>query len=160
MSETSPNHIQPSSTASLLPSPSDQSANLLNTPQLPNDGSSARSQLPSDMDESTPYHPRCKSKEALPTFSRVIKLGMGSVSSDSVSRARAERAIHSAPGNMESTYMVNPTELIPSDFDLSTMSIFRKIWGDPIPFHLIRVKTKKDWTQVKGQVDYMDMGNA
>ena len=46
------------------------------------------------------------------------------------------------------------------DFDLTTMSLFGKIWGKSIPFHPIRVKTKRDWILVKGQVDYADMANG
>lgn len=80
--------------------------------------------------------------------------------SDTLPRTRAECAIHSTPSDMEPKDKVKPIELISSDFDLPFMSLFGKIWGDPIPFHLIQVKTKRDWTQVKRQVDYMDLGNA
>jgi len=35
-----------------------------------------------------------------------------------------------------------------------------KFGGIPVLFHLIRIKTKSDWTLVKGQVDYVDMDNG
>ena len=54
-------------------------------------------------------------------------------------------------------HKVNPSSVTHTEFDPATMSLFGKIWGDSIPFHLIRVKTKRDWLQVKGQIDYVDM---
>ena len=32
--------------------------------------------------------------------------------------------------------------------------------GDSIPLHLVEVKTKRDWSQVKGNINYVDMGNG
>jgi len=77
-----------------------------------------------------------------------------------VSKTRPARHVYSALSSLESTSMVNSAEPVTLEFDLSTISPFEKIWGDPIPFHLIRIKTKSDWTEVEGQVNYVDMGNA
>ncbi|KAJ8424323.1 hypothetical protein Cgig2_017530 [Carnegiea gigantea] len=52
-------------------------ANLLNSSQLPHDGPSPGSQLPTDLDGSSHHNPSSKDKEAIPTFSRVVKLEMG-----------------------------------------------------------------------------------
>lgn len=134
---------------------------MLSPPQLPHDGSSSRpDQLPTDLDGNPSNYPSSKGQKAVPTFSRVVKLGMGSVSGGSVSRTRTECNVYSALGHLESTYPVTPTEPITPEFDLPTMILFGKIWGEPIPFHLIRIKTKRDWNQVRGHVDYVDMGNG
>lgn len=85
---------------------------------------------------------------------------MGSIHGNSVPRAKAEHHVYSATGNLESTHMVIPNCQPTPEFDLPTTSRFGKFWGHSIPFHLIHVKTKRDWTQVKGLVDYVDMGNG
>lgn len=137
-----------------------QNANMLNSPRLSHDDPAFGSQIPTNLDGSTTYSPSSQGKEALPSFSEAVKLGMGGLSGHSVPRIRAEHNVHPPPRDLESTHKVTSTGQLPLHFDLPTMSLFGKIWGDSIPFHLIRVKTKRDWINVKGQVVYVDMGNG
>lgn len=68
--------------------------------------------------------------------------------------------VYPTSSNLEPTHKVTSTWPLPLDFDLPIMSLFGKIQGDSIPFYLIHIKTKRDWTQVKGQVDYVDTSNG
>lgn len=144
-------------TDSLAPS---YHANLLNSSQLPYDGPSPTSQLLTELDGSSHHNPSSKDMETTPTFSWVVKLGMGSLGGHSLPRTRLEHHVYPIESHLESKNKVISSGVTPPDFDLPTMRLFGKICGDSIPFHLIRIKTKCDWTQVKGQIDYVDMGNG
>jgi len=145
-----------------VPHSADQTHNayLLNSAQLSHDGHPSRSQLPPNLDGGLTHNPGCKNQEIIPTFSQAIKLRVGGLRSGDLSRTRPECHVHPTSGNMKLANKVKAAHSSSPDFDLTTMSLFGKIWGESIPFHLIRVRTKWDWVHVKGQVDYVDMGNG
>ncbi|KAJ8427107.1 hypothetical protein Cgig2_029816 [Carnegiea gigantea] len=89
MSDLTPSQTRPSSAAS-QPSVPPQNANLFSASQFSHDDGSAGPQLPTDLDGDALDNPGNKAKEAIPTFSRAVKLGMGSLHGGSVSRTGAE----------------------------------------------------------------------
>jgi len=104
-------------------------ANLFNTPQLWDDDSSSRPQLPTDLNGSPINYPSSKSPKAIPTFSKVVKLRVGSVSGGSVSRNRSKCNVYPTSTHLESTNPVFLSESVTLEFDLASMSLFGKIWG-------------------------------
>ncbi|KAJ8443344.1 LOW QUALITY PROTEIN: hypothetical protein Cgig2_015825 [Carnegiea gigantea] len=94
-------------------------ANLLNPTQPPHDGLTPGSKLPTDLDGSSSHSSGSKGKATIPTFSRAVKLRLGSHGSHCLSRIRSD--------------------ILP-----------RVTWNQRI----------RDWIQVKGQIDYVEMGNG
>lgn len=133
---------------------------MLHSSQLPHDDPTPRSQLPTDLDGRFTHSSSSKDKETIPTFFRVVKLGLGGLGGHSLPQTRPEHHVRPPEGHLESKNKLTSFGVTATAFDLPTMSLFGKIWGDSIPFHLIRVKTKRDWIQVKGQIDYVDIGNS
>ena len=43
---------------------------------------------------------------------------------------------------------------------MSSFCLLGKPWGDPIPLSIIISKTRKDWGFLKGQLDYIELGNG
>ncbi|KAJ8429476.1 hypothetical protein Cgig2_011062 [Carnegiea gigantea] len=123
MSDEPPDQTQSLSTAPNSSSVSSHNANLLSAPQLSNDGSPSRPQLPADLDGSSPNNPSRKGKEAVPTFSRAVKLGVGSISVGSVSRTRTECHVYPATSNLESMHKATPIGPLTPDIDLPTMRL-------------------------------------
>ena len=41
-----------------------------------------------------------------------------------------------------------------------TLCLLGKPWGESIPLSIVMSKTRKDWGFIKGQVDYLDLGNG
>ncbi|KAJ8424398.1 hypothetical protein Cgig2_006320 [Carnegiea gigantea] len=76
-------------------------ANLLRSSQFPHDGPLPRSQLPTDLNRSSHNNPSEKDKEAIPTFSRAVKLRMGILSGGPVPRTRTERHVYPTSSNLE-----------------------------------------------------------
>lgn len=44
--------------------------------------------------------------------------------------------------------------------ELIALCLLAKIWGENLPLTLITTKTKIDWKHVKGQVDFIELGNG
>ena len=82
---------------------------------------------------------------------------MGGLSGASIPKPRTRCDVHPTPTHREPKGQVSDP-LFPS-FDLASMSLFGKPCGDSVHMHLIRVKTR-DWVQVRGHIDYVDMGNG
>lgn len=129
MSDVAPNQTQSPSTAPNSSSVSPHNVNLLSAPQLSNDGSPSRPQLSTELDGSSPNNPSRKGKEAVPTFSRAVKLGVGSISGGSVSRTWTECHVYPATSNLESMHKATPIGPLTPDSDLPTISLFGKIGG-------------------------------
>lgn len=151
----------PSSHIATLPYDCSSSAVLPTTlicslsPNFPNDCVVSRRQLPINLDGSTHSDASSKGKAPLHAFSRVVKLRVGGLSGSHICRTRSGHHIHLVSSNFERASQITPLPRpLPSEFDLPSMALFGTIL-----FHLIRVKTKRNWTQIKGHVDYVDMGN-
>ena len=43
---------------------------------------------------------------------------------------------------------------------MSSLCLLGKPWGEPIPLSIIISKTRKDWSFLKGQLDYVELGNG
>jgi len=43
---------------------------------------------------------------------------------------------------------------------MHTLCLLGKLWGETIPLSVVISKTRKDWGFIKGQVDYLDLGNG
>ncbi|KAJ8427948.1 hypothetical protein Cgig2_023243 [Carnegiea gigantea] len=102
-------------------------ANLLHPTQLSHDGLTRGSKLPTDLDGTSSHSSGSKDKATIPTFSRAVKLGLGSLDSHSLSRIMLEYHDHPSEGHLESTYKVNSFGVTSTEFDLPTMSLFGKI---------------------------------
>uniref|UniRef100_A0A7C9ABN9 DUF4283 domain-containing protein n=2 Tax=Opuntia streptacantha TaxID=393608 RepID=A0A7C9ABN9_OPUST len=48
----------------------------------------------------------------------------------------------------------------PPPASMSSLCLLGKPWGDPIPLAIIMSKTRKDWGFVRGQLDYLELGNG
>jgi len=53
----------------------------------------------------------------------------------------------------------SPTNITQNMDELNALCLLGQIWGDHIPLSAIISKTKNDWKFLKGQVDYVDLGN-
>ncbi|KAJ8446979.1 hypothetical protein Cgig2_006607 [Carnegiea gigantea] len=91
----------PTSVDADSPAPS-HLANLLNSSQLPYDGPSPGSQLPTDLDGSSHHNPSSKDKETIPTFSWVVKLRMGGLGGHSLPQTRSEHRVYHIESHLES----------------------------------------------------------
>lgn len=108
MSTAPSSHSQPHSVESDSSNQA-QNANLFNYAQLPNDGLTSGPQLTTDLDGNSSYSAGCKDKTTIPTFSRVVKLGLGSIGRHSLSQTRSEYHVHTPEGHLESIHKVNPS---------------------------------------------------
>jgi len=43
---------------------------------------------------------------------------------------------------------------------MSNLCLLGKLWGETVPLAVVMAKTRKDWGFVKGQLDYLDLGNG
>ena len=146
---TKPNlPLTPPNSSSVSP----HNANLLSAPQLSDDGSPSRPQLPTELDGSSPNNPSLKGKEAVPTFSGAVKLGVGSISGGSVSRTRTECHVYPATSNLESMHKATPIRPLTPNIDLPTMSLFGKIWGIPFPSILFVLKLQGIGLRLRGKL--------
>ena len=96
---------------------------------------------PSAIPSLNPPHPL-----STPTFAEALVCGLGCQNPGSP-RASGNQGRESSTSS-------------PQPFCLSTLCLLGKPWGDPIPLHIIMSKTRKDWGFIKGQLDYLELGNG
>jgi len=55
-----------------------------------------------------------------------------------------------------------PFEVLPSPQPISmrNLCLLAKFWGEAVPLAIVMSKTRKDWGFVKGQLDYLELGNG
>ena len=84
------------------------------------------------------------------SFSEALILGVGGQSSNPSASAGLN-----SPSNQ-------PAEApAPSQwFNMQTLCLLGKPWGEAIPLAIVISKTRKDWNFVKGQIDYVELGNG
>ena len=84
------------------------------------------------------------------TFSEALVLGVGGLSSTPTSTG-----IHEPTTD-------RPSEVPPPSQSLSmhNLCLLGKPWGESIPLSIVMSKTHKDWSFVKGQIDYLELGNG
>jgi len=83
---------------------------------------------------------------AAATFSETLIFGVGCQGKPSVSPS-ASHAPDTASTPSQSAGM-------------SALCLLGKPWGDPIPLAIVMSKTRKDWSFIKGQLDYLELGNG
>ena len=60
----------------------------------------------------------------------------------------------------EDSTVPNPSAAIVQNMDeLNALCLLGQIWGDHVPLSAIIYKTKNDWKFLKGQVEYVELGN-
>jgi len=59
-------------------------------------------------------------------------------------------------------HVPSPSEIHPPSQPVSmrTLCLLGKPWGEPIPLAIVMSKTRKDWGFVKGQLNYLELGNG
>ena len=80
------------------------------------------------------------------TFSEALILGVGCQDIPSASPS----ATH---GHETASTPIQPA-------GMSSLCLLGKPWGDPIPLAIVMSKTRKDWGFIKGQLDYLELGNG
>jgi len=93
------------------------------------------------------------------TFSEAVVLG--TCSSRSVLAPNVSAPL--SPGSSAPPSSVSePTEspLHSSAASMHSLCLLGKPWGESIPLPVVISKTRKDWSFVKGQLDYLDLGNG
>jgi len=83
---------------------------------------------------------------AASSFSEALVRGLGCPNPSSLSVSENQGHDSSSPSH--------------PPFSLSSLCLLGKPWGDPIPLSIIMSKTRKDWGFVKGQLDYLELGNG
>uniref|UniRef100_A0A7C9DBY3 DUF4283 domain-containing protein n=1 Tax=Opuntia streptacantha TaxID=393608 RepID=A0A7C9DBY3_OPUST len=108
-----------------------------------------------------------------PSFAKATAFGVGSSdnpshttpSSNTHSPLSASKAIPLKPSlptstcKEDSTLTHPPTAIAQNMDELNALCLLGQIWGDHVPLSAIIYKTKNDWKFLKGQVDYVELGN-
>ena len=111
-----------------------------------------------------------------PSFAKVTVFGVGSSdhSPHPTSSSNPHTSLPEAPvlpssslnqalpvsGSQEDSPILNPSDAIAQNMtDLTALCLLGQIWGDHVPLSAIIYKTKNDWKFLKGQVEYVELGN-
>ena len=110
------------------------------------------------------------------TFSDTLKFGLGSYGSGSQPTVESKPGVQPRPSestrvfleggtshqNSQQPLLENPVlgkSLTSSLEDFVSCCLLGKIWGKSVPLPIIIHRTKNDWKFVKGQLEYVDLGN-
>jgi len=93
------------------------------------------------------------------TFSEAVVLGNSS--SRSVSAPNVSAPLPPGSGAPPSVVSAPSESPLPSSAaSMHNLCLLGKPWGESIPLPVVISKTRKDWGFVKGQLDYLDLGNG
>uniref|UniRef100_A0A7C9CSY6 DUF4283 domain-containing protein n=1 Tax=Opuntia streptacantha TaxID=393608 RepID=A0A7C9CSY6_OPUST len=129
---------------SLVIAPSDMSS----SPPVNSHGLDSENTLPPSSVLSRTESLRVSSPPPAPkaSFSEALALGLGGSGKSS------------AGPSVQSEHQSAPAHNSP--VSMSSLCLLGKPWGDPIPLAIIMSKTRKDWGFIKGQIDYIELGNG
>lgn len=142
---------------------------------VPSSANSTKPRELSMLDGIQPHHNSQPTPNRPNLYTNALKFGLGGNGSPQVPPLEPELCpqllrshptgilpVGHTPFQYHNTQSDQSTQLDPPPSHLNELlacCLIGKIWGDPVPLPAIIYKTKKDWHFIKGQVDYIDVGD-